>query len=339
MVPPNIAVVNAIIPTCLSDTPFVASTIFLRATPNKIREVLIITIAIDPFNICLFALFSILNVDVVIFTIPSINIEPNNAGTPDAATVARNKDDTAISPVTTVRERALFAATPIYLLLFDSFLTVGISLSIVFSKRVAPSNAGAPVIDSAVKNIVEANKFPTIDVMFFADLFASSNFSLFLFNKIDSDNIDFLPIKISLNFPIILFLIILFILHPTLDSDFIISGAEFISLIMLFKSFSSIFKSSFAFLNIFVMSFIFCFPTIISFSEMFFNLLNASIMEVNPLPLFCLFIFSTIAFATLSDALSLNFAMVGVTDLTCFNSIFARLSIAFLIPFVSSRIS
>ena len=91
-------------------------------------------------------------------------------------------------------------------------------------------------------------------------------------------------------------------------------------------------------MNIFVKIFIFVLPKIISFNEISFNFLKESINEDNPPPLFLSILF-TIAFATISDALSESFATAGIFGFTCFNNALERLSIAFLIPFVSSRIS
>ena len=183
------------------------------------------------------------------------------------------------------------------------------------------------------------NKLPISAVIFFVVSFAAINSFLCFFNKVDIDSIEFLPTKISLNFSIIFFLIILLTPKPILDSESTISGANFISLIIDLRSFSFIsFKFSFALLNIFVIRFNFIFPTKISFKEMFFSLLIVSIKEDNPLPTFCLFMLFTIAFATFSDALSESFATAGIV-FHCFPIDLARLSIAFLIPFVSSRIS
>ena len=104
------------------------------------------------------------------------------------------------------------------------------------------------------------------------------------------------------------------------------------------RSFLLIFKSPSISLNIFVIIFIFCLPRIISLSEISLSLEKESIIDDNLPPLFCFFMLFIIASATLSDALLLNFATAGVDPLF-FLIDFARLSIAFLIPFVSSSMS
>ena len=70
---------------------------------------------------------------------------------------------------------------------------------------------------------------------------------------------------------------------------------------------------------------------------MSFNFLNASIIDDSPPPLFCLSKFFTIASATFCEALSDNFATAGILPPPCFSIFLARLSIDFLIPFVSAR--
>ena len=177
--PPNNAVIAAIIPICLKDTSFVALTILLRATPNKIKDVLIITIAIDPISIFFFVLFSILNIDVVILTIPNNNTEPNNAGTPVTAIVARNADDIAIRPVTVVNTREVFVALTICLLFFDSFLVIGIRVSTIPSKNFAPNKAGTPVTAIVVRNAADTAIRPVIAVNDNTDFAATFIYLLF----------------------------------------------------------------------------------------------------------------------------------------------------------------
>ena len=216
---------------------------------------------------------------------------------------------------------------------------VGISLFTIFSKSVIPNNAGPPVIAEVVKNNVVANKLLASFDTFFAFFAALSNSFLFLFNKIDSDNIDlFFPIKISLNFSIIFFRIILLTPHPILFNDFTSSGAELIILITLDNSSLSIFSFPCKSSIILDTSFSFILPTRISLRDIFLRFPNALISEDKPPSLFLLMLFA-IAFATISDALSLNFATAGIALFFCFKRDFERLSIAFLIPFVSSRIS
>ena len=217
---------------------------------------------------------------------------------------------------------------------------VGIILSTIFSKIIAPSIAGPAVIDVVVKNNVVVNKLLASSDIFFEFFAAISNSFLFLFNKIDSDNIDFFPpIKISLNFSIIFFLIILLTPHPILFNDFTSSGAELIILITLDNSSLSIFNFPCKSSIILDTCFSFSLPTIISFKDIFLRFPNALIIEDKPPPLFCLLIPFVMASATISDALSLNFATVGIAVFFCFKSAFVRLSIDFLIPFVSSRMS
>ena len=386
----------------MNPTPFVAFVILPRAIPNNRSDTLIIDIPIEPTTIVFSDLLIILHVKIFNLTIPIIRTEPNSAGTPVTATVARNKDDTAIRPVNAVNISAEPIALPICLLFFDSFLAIGSVLSTIFDKSLAPNIAGPPVIAAIVKNIDVNNKFPTRAVIFFATfvpslifflfsvnffdkvnnlfieesifliplfaffenndaknnlnidfandddssetdfeiLFAFSNIFLFFTNNTDIDNIEFFsPINISLNFLIVLFLIILLIFQPILFNAFIISGAAPTSLITLSRSFFFTFKSFSTSLNIFVNIFIFCFPRIKSFNEISFSFLNESIIADNLPPLFCLSMLFIIACATLSDALLLNFATAGIDVPLCFVIAFDRLSIDFLIPFVSSRIS
>ena len=151
------------------------------------------------------------------------------------------------------------------------------------------------------------------------------------------DRIDVSPTNISLNFLIVSFLLMRSTFLPIFVIIFTISGEALISLMMLLRSFSSTFNSFVASLNIFIMLFIFWFPIRRSFIEMFFSLLKASAKADIAPPLFCFSMFFVMASATLSEALSLNFAMAGVPP-PCFARLLVRLSIAFLIPFVSSSI-
>ena len=74
----------------------------------------------------------------------------------------------------------------------------------------------------------------------------------------------------------------------------------------------------------------------ISFNEISFSLLKASTRAAIPPPFFCFSISFIMASATLSEALLLNLATEGKLVFPCFPSSTASLSIAFLIPFVSS---
>ena len=92
----NNPVVAAIIPNCFHSTPFVASNIFLSAIPNKIKDELIITIAIDPLAIFVFDNFNFLNSPTFKLIIFSNNKEPIKAGIPVTAIAARYIDVAAI---------------------------------------------------------------------------------------------------------------------------------------------------------------------------------------------------------------------------------------------------
>ena len=338
--PPNNTVSVAITPICLKLTSFVALVILPSPIPNKTKDVLITNITREPINTFFFALASILNVKEHIVTIPTIRIEPNIAGPPVNAIVARNTEDTAIRPVNAVNIIADPIALFISLLLFDSFLAIGIVLSTIFAKSFAPNIAGPAVTTAIVKNIDVTNRLPIRVVVFFAIFTPSFISFLFFLSFLDIDNIEFFaPNNISLNFLTVSFLIIKFTSKPILNNAFTISGEALINLIILSRVFFFIFKFSSAFLNIFDNIFIFCFPIIISFNEMSLSFVNASIIEVNPLPLFCFFILFIISFATISEALSPNFATAGIGFIPLFLKDFERLSIAFLMLFVSSRIS
>ena len=296
-------------------------------------------IAIAPYNIFFFAFPNILNVKILIATTPARTSAPNNVPLAFSATFIRNIDDISIRPVNAVNISAELAALRIDLLFLDNNLAVGIMAFTIKRNANAPNVPISAGTIEMVKNIDVTTRFPINTVIFFAAFVPASISFLFFFNSLDIVNIEFLPTKISLNFSITFVFKINTTPKLTLDKEFTISGAAFINLMMLLSSFSFIFKSSFDFLNIFFICFNFLFPKKISINEIFLSLLNASISEFNPPPVFCLLMFFAMASATISDALSLNFATVGILGFPCFNITLERLSIAFLIPFVSSRIS
>ena len=119
----------------------------------------------------------------------------------------------------------------------------GIILSNTFSIFLIALFASFDHNDAKTKSFIIVVNDDTISLISLVILFASLKVFSFFLNNRDNDNIEFSPTNIIPNFSTILFLIILLTLQPILYKDFIISGAELISLIMLFRSFSFMFKS------------------------------------------------------------------------------------------------
>ena len=295
-----------------------------------------------PTALFIFFLFleSFLPIGIIKSTITLNAIAPNIAGIATTVAMVKNIDDTNKLPTRVVIFFAASAPFSIVFLFLESFLAKGnILLSNIESIVSMPPFAN--FAQSNVKNNFRIALFKDdiSSLRFLADLLPSSIIFLFFCNDMDIDNIEFSPINIFFNFCIVSFLMILLSFQLTLCNAFIISGVEPISLMMLFRSFSSIFKSSFAFLNSSDIFLIFLFAMRISKNEMVLSLLNASTRAAIPPPLLCFSMFFTIAFATLSEALSLNFTTPALVPFPCFTIAFSRLIIAFLMPFVSSSIS
>ena len=271
-------------------------------------------------------------------TIFDSNFAPNIAGPPVTAAKVKSIDESNKLPTSGDIFFAIFAPCSISFLFFTSLLDSGINSSITVFKLFTPLDANFAHSDANNNFLITFDNDDAISLTSLIVSFALSKSFSFFFNDEAISNIELVPVNISPNFLIVSFLISLLIFLLTFNNAFTISGAAFISLIIGLSSSSSIFKSSLASLNISDIFLIFSLPKIRSFKEISLSLLNASTSAAIPPPLFCFSKSFIIASATLSEASSPNLATVGILALPCFPISVASLSIAFLIPFVSSSI-
>ena len=269
-------------------------------------------------------------------TIFDSNFAPNTAGPPLTAAIVKSIDESNKLPARGVIFFDIFAPCSIFFLFFTSLSDNGINSSITVFKFFTPPDANFAHNDANNNFLITFDNDDAISLTSLIVSFALSKSFSFFFNDDAISKTEFAPVNISPNFFIVSFLISLLIFLLTFNSAFTISGAALMSLIIGLSSLSSIFKSSFASLNISDIFLIFILPKIRSFNEISLSLLNASTRAAIPPPLFCFSKSLIIASATLSEASSPNFATVGILVLPCFPISAASLSIAFLMPFVSS---
>ena len=329
-----------------SSEPIIAGTTAIAPIDKNIDDTnkfpardLIFFDTLVPSLIFFLFLISVSAIEEILSTILFKSVAPNVAVIALEAPMANNNDVTNKFPARDLIFFDTLVPSLISFLFFVSFVAKGINFSKTSSILLIPLDADSAHIDAKSNDNIALFKCDVMSIIFFDTLFALSNIFPFSCNSCDIDSKESLPTSISLNFLIILFLIIKFILQLTFDNAFIISGAALTILMRLLSSFLLIFKSSFASLNIAINFLILKFPEMISFKEISLSLLNASTREDNPPPLFCSSMFFIIASATFSEALSLNFTTRAFDPFPCCIIAFSRPIIAFLMPLVSSRIS
>ena len=182
---------------------------------------------------------------------------PNIAGSTVMIDAVKNIDVIKRFPINTVIFFAAFAPASNSFLFLESFFANADKLFNIISIALIPRIAKCDHIAAHTIFLIDLLNAVASSLMLFAAPLALSKVFLFFCNVFAIVNTEFLPTNTSLNFPMILFLIILLSFLPIFANDDIISGAELISLMILFKSFSLIFKSSLAFLKIFPINFIF----------------------------------------------------------------------------------
>ena len=152
---PNAIVVAAITPTCLNVTPFVAFVILPRATPNIVKDMLIIAIEIEPSNIKLNAA-GIPN----IATAPP-NMTVNAAITPTCLNVTPFVADAILLSATlnNINDKLiisiLIAPFAIWLRDLLSILNVKTFTATIPNNTTDPNNAGTPTfaIEARTKDV------------------------------------------------------------------------------------------------------------------------------------------------------------------------------------------
>ena len=261
--PANTKVNNAITATCLNVTPFVAFVILLSVTLNNIKDKLIISILIAPFAIAFNDSPNSLNEMMLTATIPSIKIDPNSAGTPVFAIVARTIDVNAIIPdnVNNIIEGMI--AFLKCLLFLDNFLATGIILPTIFDRSIAPNIAGPAVTAAIARNIDVINKLPASTVILLAALAPFLIISLFFVSFLAKGKI--------------LVIVLSKLLIPT-DANFAHNAAKINFLIALFNEDARSLRS-FAALAPFLISLLF----FVSFFEKLIILVNALSISLIPL--------------------------------------------------------